>query len=256
MVVEYVAASALAELRSLATPASLQTVTLSRGVEEDASFAGLAAVQALAARPFYRTILAAELLTALRAVRQRELAPPGLAGLLTTCARLPTEMSDRDLTADIAIAESVARRAAAGLDHVVEWAQLVRVRHRRAAQDAGRAPRCTGPSATAAASRRGSMTLPASRPVNRWMWSGPKQNACPPDISLTEVVAAEAQVVLGDGPRPPRRRRTRCRGRASRCRSPRPSRAPRALDLCSARQLLETLAETCCAFLRSAKTLL
>ena len=107
MVVEYVAASALGELRSLATPASLQTVTLSRGVEEDASFAGLAAVQSLATRPFYRTILAAELLTALRAVRQRELAPPGLAGLLTTCARLPTEMSDRDLTADIAIAESV-----------------------------------------------------------------------------------------------------------------------------------------------------
>ena len=54
MIVEYSAASALAELRALATPAGLQVVTLSRGVEEDASFATLAARQALEAATRYR----------------------------------------------------------------------------------------------------------------------------------------------------------------------------------------------------------
>ena len=38
---------AIAELRALATPAGIQVVNLSRGVEEDASFATLAARQAL-----------------------------------------------------------------------------------------------------------------------------------------------------------------------------------------------------------------
>ncbi len=79
MIVEYSAASALAELRALATPAGMQVVTLSRGVEEDASFATLAASQALAAVEKYRAVLAAELVTALRCLRIKELHPPPLA---------------------------------------------------------------------------------------------------------------------------------------------------------------------------------
>lgn len=49
MILEYVGASALGALRATATPAGLQTVVLSQGVEEDASFASLAAGQALEA---------------------------------------------------------------------------------------------------------------------------------------------------------------------------------------------------------------
>ncbi len=50
MGLEYAAASALGELRALAAPASLQTVSLSQGVEDDASFASQGARQALDAR--------------------------------------------------------------------------------------------------------------------------------------------------------------------------------------------------------------
>lgn len=107
MIVEYVAASALGALRALATPASLQTVTLSRGVEDSASFAPLAARQALDAVAAYRTVLACELLAAVRAVRMRGLRPAGLAIALDTCAPLGTSTLDRDLTADLATAEEL-----------------------------------------------------------------------------------------------------------------------------------------------------
>ena len=79
MIVEYSAASALAELRALATPAGTQVVTLSRGVEEDASFATLAAQQALGAVSRFRAVLAAELVAALRCLRMQG-AHPAVAG--------------------------------------------------------------------------------------------------------------------------------------------------------------------------------
>ena len=74
MIVEYSAASALAELRALATPAGIQAVTLSRGVEEDASFATLAARQALEAVSRFRAVLAAELVASLRCLRMQGVA--------------------------------------------------------------------------------------------------------------------------------------------------------------------------------------
>ena len=67
MLVEYVAASALGDLRAAATPAAVQTTTLSRGAEDAASFASLAARQLLVSSECYELLVAAELLTAVRA---------------------------------------------------------------------------------------------------------------------------------------------------------------------------------------------
>ncbi|WP_194910507.1 aromatic amino acid ammonia-lyase [Catenulispora rubra] len=105
MILEYVAASALAEVRAAATPAGLQSVTLSRGVEEDASFASLAARQALTATGNYRTLVACELLAAVRALRmQARTVPSGLRPVLELCEDLPRSTVDRDLTPDVDVA--------------------------------------------------------------------------------------------------------------------------------------------------------
>ncbi len=105
MVVEYVAASALGSLRALAMPAGVQSVTLSRGVEEDASFASLAASNALSAAQTYRTLVACELVAAVRAVRMRHGEHgPVLDKVLELCSTLEPALADRDLTADIEVA--------------------------------------------------------------------------------------------------------------------------------------------------------
>src|SRR5439155_17107427 len=57
MVVEYVAASALGHLRALAGITGTQTVTLSRGLEEGASFASLAGLPALYGVALVRAVL-------------------------------------------------------------------------------------------------------------------------------------------------------------------------------------------------------
>jgi histidine ammonia-lyase len=98
MVVEYVAASALGSLRALAGVTGTQTVTLSRGLEEGASFASLAARQALSSVELLRAVLACELVAAVRALRMRGLPVP--AGVRS----LPEETADRDLTADLELA--------------------------------------------------------------------------------------------------------------------------------------------------------
>jgi histidine ammonia-lyase len=107
MVVEYVVASALAELRAAATPAALQTVTISNGVEEDASFASLGAREALIAVDAFRGVLAGELVAAVRCLRMKQLDPPPLRGLLAACAAFGPSVADRDLTADLQVAEDV-----------------------------------------------------------------------------------------------------------------------------------------------------
>lgn len=110
MIVEYSAASALAELRALATPAGIQAVTLSRGVEEDASFATLAARQALEAVSRFRAVLAAELVASLRCLRMQGAQPPSLrtamAFLDERDGGVP-DMHDRDLTSDLLLAEEL-----------------------------------------------------------------------------------------------------------------------------------------------------
>lgn len=101
MTVEYVVASGLALLRAAATPASLQTVTLSHGVEEDASFASLAARQALDCVPVVQDVLAGELVAAVRCLRMRGIEPSPLSDWLARLAGLDASSTDRDLTADL-----------------------------------------------------------------------------------------------------------------------------------------------------------
>jgi histidine ammonia-lyase len=103
MVLEYVGASALGDVRAAATPSGLQTVVLSRGLEEVASFASLAARQAAAVAEPVRLMLACELVAAVRALRAKEISPDNelLARALATCADLPDGVEDRDLTGDV-----------------------------------------------------------------------------------------------------------------------------------------------------------
>ena len=105
---EYVAASALGQLRALALPAGLQSVSLSRGAEEDASFASLAAVQLLAAAGPWQVVLSAELLAATRAVRMSDRRPPpAIADRMRRCAGLGAPGDDRDLTAELQLGQTV-----------------------------------------------------------------------------------------------------------------------------------------------------
>ncbi|MDP9849620.1 histidine ammonia-lyase [Streptosporangium lutulentum] len=92
MILEYVAHSALAALRQLASPVTLGTGVLSLGTEDHASFTPQAARSALAAVEPFEIILACELVAAVRALRQRGL-PCGLP--------LDPAMADRPLDGDI-----------------------------------------------------------------------------------------------------------------------------------------------------------
>jgi histidine ammonia-lyase len=103
MILEYTAHSALAELRSCAVPASAGHAVLSHGLEEAASFASQAARQALRAADAYTTVLACELVTAVRALRLHP-APTPLPVLADAVAVLPAGTDDRPLTPDVAAA--------------------------------------------------------------------------------------------------------------------------------------------------------
>jgi histidine ammonia-lyase len=121
MIVEYSAASALAELRALATPAGIQAVTLSRGVEEDASFATLAARQALDSVSRFGAVLAAELVASLRCLRMQGAHPPPLASALRYLDERDggvPDMHDRDLTSDLLLAEELVDALAAHVSPV------------------------------------------------------------------------------------------------------------------------------------------
>ncbi|WP_179023312.1 aromatic amino acid ammonia-lyase [Streptomyces sp. IMTB 2501] len=105
MILEYAAGAALGELRAFSAPASLGHAVLSRGVEEQASFASLAARQTLRACGAYRLVVGCELVSAVRALRQRDLRPdPGLpAGEAFALAEsvLDADPADRPLTDDV-----------------------------------------------------------------------------------------------------------------------------------------------------------
>jgi histidine ammonia-lyase len=109
MLLEFVAGSALAVLRSAAVPASLGTVSISRGAEDDASFASRAAVQLFEAADAWSTALATELVAAVRALRMRDVPVPGTGwgAVLAECAQLPAGFADRDLTGDVEAAETL-----------------------------------------------------------------------------------------------------------------------------------------------------
>jgi len=116
MILEYAAGSALAELTSLAQPASLGHAVLSRGVEEVASFASLAARHALRMPEYHRHVLACELVAAVRALRQRDTVPdPALPvgrAYELAAAELDPDMTDRPLSDDVDVAVGLLDRLA------------------------------------------------------------------------------------------------------------------------------------------------
>jgi histidine ammonia-lyase len=117
MILEYTAASALAELRGLAAPVSLGSAVLSRGAEEHAAFSPQAARAAAAMTVRLRTLLACELVAAVRALRQRGVEPAGthLHAVYEHCVReLPASDEDRPLDTDILAAERIITALAEG----------------------------------------------------------------------------------------------------------------------------------------------
>jgi histidine ammonia-lyase len=110
MMVEYVAAGAIAEIRNAAQPASAGTLVLSRGAEEDATFASQGAQQLERSIAAYRVLHCCELVGAVRLLRQRGLEGKlsgVVADALALADVLPRDTDDRDLRGDIELAESL-----------------------------------------------------------------------------------------------------------------------------------------------------
>jgi histidine ammonia-lyase len=120
MILEYVAHSAVADIRRFAAPAALGGAVLSRGVEEHAGFATQSARATSDAVAAYRAVLACELIAATRALRMQGRGPA--AGALRPAydladSVLERDTSDRPLDGDLAAAESVL----AGLAALAPW---------------------------------------------------------------------------------------------------------------------------------------
>jgi histidine ammonia-lyase len=114
MILEYAAGAALGDLRAFSAPASLGHAVLSRGVEEQASFASLAARQTLRACGAYRLVVGCELVAAVRALRQRDLRPdpdlPVGRALELAESVLDEDPADRPLTHDVTTAAALLDR--------------------------------------------------------------------------------------------------------------------------------------------------
>lgn len=114
MILEYAAGAALGDLRAFSAPASLGHAVLSRGVEEQASFASLAARQTLRACDAYRLVVGCELVAAVRALRQRDLRPdpdlPVGRALELAESVLDADSTDRPLTHDVTVASALLDR--------------------------------------------------------------------------------------------------------------------------------------------------
>jgi histidine ammonia-lyase len=114
MILEYAAGAALGDLRAFSAPASLGHAVLSRGVEEQASFASLAARQTLRACAAYRLVVGCELVAAVRALRQRGLRPdpelPVARALELAESVLDADPTDRPLTDDVTAAAALLDR--------------------------------------------------------------------------------------------------------------------------------------------------
>ena len=105
---EYVAHSALADIRRLASPAALGSAVLSRGLEEHANFSTQAARATTESVARYRIVLAGELVAAVRGLRMRGLVPapgPLRDAYDLAASTLDTRTADRPLDADIDAAE-------------------------------------------------------------------------------------------------------------------------------------------------------
>jgi histidine ammonia-lyase len=107
MIAEYLAGDALARLRTGATPAVLGSVSISRGLEEHASFAWQSAGHARRAVPLLRTVLALEWVAAERALRLRGVPVAGpLAPARELARAFDARTEDRPLGGDAALAEA------------------------------------------------------------------------------------------------------------------------------------------------------
>jgi histidine ammonia-lyase len=116
MMLEYVAAAAAGRIRGNAQPASLQTVVLSLGAEEDASFANVAAEQLRSTAHALATVVAVELLCSSRALRLQgrrpeEFGSPRLRAVMSAGFTLAVNAEDRDLRADLDLAHQLIRAA-------------------------------------------------------------------------------------------------------------------------------------------------
>jgi histidine ammonia-lyase len=110
MILEYVAHSAIADIRRLAAPAALGSAVLSRGVEEHAGFSTQSARATTEVVDAYRIALACELIASVRALRMRGFRPaaPALsAAFELATARLPANYADRALDRDLAAAQAL-----------------------------------------------------------------------------------------------------------------------------------------------------
>jgi histidine ammonia-lyase len=121
LIVEYLAADALARLRSDAAPVVLGAVAISRGLEEHASFAWQAAGQARRSVLRLRSVLALEWVVAERALRMKGAPDGGVLGpIRALAAGFDPRLEDRPIGTDAELAEAAlpelarAVRAAAG----------------------------------------------------------------------------------------------------------------------------------------------
>ncbi len=119
MILEYVAHSAVADIRRFAAPAALGGAVLSRGVEEHAGFATQSARATSDAVAAYRAVLACELISATRALRLHVRAPAGALRQAFDLADAVLERAaaDRPLDGDLSAAEA----ALPGIAAVVSW---------------------------------------------------------------------------------------------------------------------------------------
>jgi histidine ammonia-lyase len=125
MILEYVAHSAVADMRRFAAPAALGGAVLSRGVEEHAGFATQSARATSDTVAAYRAVLVCELIAATRALRLQAQVPAegGLREAYDLAdAALDLATADRPLDGDLAAADGVL----AGLAAVAPWPAVSR----------------------------------------------------------------------------------------------------------------------------------
>jgi histidine ammonia-lyase len=112
MMLEYAAAAAAAEVRSLALPVAVQSASASLGVESHASFAATALARLEQALAALEPLVATEFVVALRALRLagRKPAGEGTARLYALAASaLPASLEDRPLGPDVRTAAELLR---------------------------------------------------------------------------------------------------------------------------------------------------
>jgi histidine ammonia-lyase len=105
LIAEYLAADGLARLRADAAPAVLGSVTISRGLEEHASFAWQSALLARRATGHLRAVLALEWVAAERTLRMRDIAADGvLAPARALAEAFDRGLADRPIAGDAELA--------------------------------------------------------------------------------------------------------------------------------------------------------